>query len=334
MSSPLLDPPAKSNLPGDPTAAPGSVQPDNSASPGRPDAPGTVDAPWVANTQTDSIKPIFLATQANADANGKSDPPSVKDRRPARSPTAFLKRFDRLFKLLIWVSIILYLVELHTGSRNSREGNPGFLWAERAIACVFTIEYLVRFSLLGFCYPRSALGVIDLISVLPFWVGFFVPMRWLGFVRSLRILRLLKYFRYSRSMQLVVLAFYRAKYQLRSLGFAMMVVILFGTVTLYECEKDVPNGSFTNLYDAFVKVALTTMNCAAIDPKTDEGKAAAMMVFLPAMAIFAGLIGVLSNAVASVLDEFADPKSDPMALFEQAREENRQIEELEKKYRK
>lgn len=64
------------------------------------------------------------------------------------------------------------------------------------------------------------------------------------------------------------------------------------------------------------------------------GKAAAMLVFLPAMAIFAGLIGVLSTAFASVLDEFADPTSDPLVLFREAKRENRRIGELEEQYRK
>jgi hypothetical protein len=76
------------------------------------------------------------------------------------------------------------------------------------------------------------------------------------------------------------------------------------------------------------------MNCAAVDPQTPAGKAAAMMVFLPAMAIFAGLIGVLSTAFSSVLDEFADPTVDPMELFREAKKENRKIEELEQQYRK
>ena len=255
---------------------------------------------------------------------------------PPRQTTGhvqFLKRFDPLFKLLIWASVVLYLIELQTGSPNSRAGHPAFLWVERAIALVFTLEYVVRLLALGPRYIKSPLGVIDLVAILPFWVGFFVPARRLGVVRALRILRLLKYFRYSRSMQLVALAFYRAKYQIRSLAFAMLVVVLFGTVTLYECEKTVPGGRFGNLYDSFVKVALTTMNCAAIDPQTTAGKAAAMMVFLPAMAIFAGLIGVLSSAFGSVLDEFANPNSDPLALFRQARSENKRIGRLEEQYR-
>ena len=248
----------------------------------------------------------------------------------------FLKRFDPLFKLLIWLSVALYLIELQTGSPNSRAGHPLFLWTERAIALIFTVEYLVRFSLLGRRYARSPLGLIDLVAVLPFWVGFFVPARWLGIIRALRVLRLLKYFRYSRSMQLVALAFYRGAtgFNCGSLAFAMLIVILLGTMTLHECEKDVPGSRFDSVYDAFVKVTLTTMNCAAVDPQTNAGKAAAMLVFLPAMAIFAGLIGVLSTAFSSVLDEFTDPTSDPMTLFQQAKQENRKIEELEEKYRK
>ncbi|MGA2231870.1 MAG: ion transporter [Tepidisphaeraceae bacterium] len=246
----------------------------------------------------------------------------------------FLKSLDPLLKVLIWLSVVLYLFELQTGSPNSRQGPPAFLWIERGIASVLTIEYFLRWKFLGDRYPRSPLGMIDLVSVLPFWVGFLLPMKWLGVVRAMRVLRLLKYFRYSRSMQLVALAFYRAKNQLRSLAFAMLIVILLGTVTLHECEKGVPNSSFDSVYDAFVKVALTTMNCAAVDPQTPAGKAAAMMVFLPAMAIFAGLIGVLSTAFSSVLDEFADPTVDPMELFREAKKENRKIEELEQQYRK
>src|SRR5437868_7046086 len=108
---------------------------------------------------------------------------------------AFLKRFDPLLKLLIWLSVALYLIELQTGSVNSRQGHPLSLWTERVIASVLTLEYIVRLMLLGLRYARSPLGLIDLAAVLPFWVGFFVPARWLGVVRALRVLRLLKYFR-------------------------------------------------------------------------------------------------------------------------------------------
>ena len=134
-------------------------------------------------------------------------------------------------------------------------------------------------------------------------------------------------------MQLVALVFYRVKTQIRSLAFTMLVVVLFGTVLLYECEKNAPGTRFDSLYDSFVKVALTTMNCAAVDPVTAAGKAAAMLVFLPAMAVFAGLIGVLSAGFEGVLSEFVNPTKDPYELFEEARRNNQAIKQIDRNYR-
>lgn len=244
-----------------------------------------------------------------------------------------LRRLDPFLKTLIWYSIALYLIELNGGSINSRAGHPFFLWSERVVASLMTLEYLFRWQRTGRKYPASALGIIDLISILPFWVGFFVPWGWLGIIRAMRILRLLKYFRYSRSMQLVALVFYRVKTQIRSLAFTMLVVVLFGTVLLFECEKNAPGTRFDSLYDSFVKVALTTMNCAAVDPVTAAGKAAAMLVFLPAMAVFAGLIGVLSAGFEGVLSEFVNPTKDPYELFEEARRNNQAIKQIDRNYR-
>lgn len=249
------------------------------------------------------------------------------------NPRFRLRRLDPLCKVLIWYSILLYLIEIHLGSANSRAGYPFFLWSERGVACFFTLEYLFRIYRNPRQYPRSALGIIDALAVIPFWVGFFVPWEWLGVVRAARILRLLKYFRYSRSMQLVALVFYRVQQQIKSLAFAMVIVILFGAVTLYECEKNAAGTKFDSLFDSFIKVALTTMNCAAVDPVTVSGKIFALLVFIPAMVIFAGLIGVLASAFADVLGEFVNPATDPYELFEQARRENAKVQRLESSYR-
>lgn len=255
-------------------------------------------------------------------------------------------KFDFFLKALVWVSVIAYMIELTTGSQHSLQGNPAFLWLERVVASIFTVEYFWRWidsmrkrrlihlslrdqraSILD--YPTSALGVIDLIAILPFWVGFFVPLAWLGLVRSLRILRLLKYFRYSRSLQLVALAWYRAWWQFKALGFAMFIFGLFSMAAMYQAERNAQPEAFDGIFNAlwFTVVTVTTVGYGDMSPVTTVGKVLAMLTFLPSLAVFAGVIGIFSNVFSTVLDEELDPNVDPIAKFGEAREARRKSRE-------
>ena len=75
--------------------------------------------------------------------------------------------------------------------------------AERLIAGVFTVEYFVRWRVIGKGYCLSAMGLIDFIVILPFLLGFFVPVEWLEIIRTLRVMRLLKWYRYSLSVRIL-----------------------------------------------------------------------------------------------------------------------------------
>ena len=68
-----------------------------------------------------------------------------------------LRRFDPFWKTLIWYSIALYLID-DGGSINSRAGHPFFLWSERVVASLMTLEYLFRWQRTGRKYPASALA--------------------------------------------------------------------------------------------------------------------------------------------------------------------------------
>lgn len=136
---------------------------------------------------------------------------------------------DRLVKPLVWYSIAMLALECHlypdTGSRSN---HPFFLWSEWVVASVFTLEFFLRwFRHAGQrFYPRTAFGVIDLIAILPFWVGFIPAVAGsLHLVRTLRVFRMLKFFRYSRGLQLMALRFYRAYFNLRPLMLATLMVI-------------------------------------------------------------------------------------------------------------
>jgi voltage-gated potassium channel len=83
-----------------------------------------------------------------------------------------------------------------------------FLAIEVVSVAVFTAEYLLRLWVAvehangthplraRLAYAKSLNGVVDLIAILPFWIGFFVPAD-LRAVLVFRIFRFLKLARYS-----------------------------------------------------------------------------------------------------------------------------------------
>jgi voltage-gated potassium channel len=246
-----------------------------------------------------------------------------------------LRKFDPFIKCLIWYSIVLYVVEVHFGSDNSRQGNPFFLWSERVVATLLTIEYLIRLQRnRGGKYIISALGLIDLIAIVPFWFGFVLPSH-LRLVRTLRVLRLLKYFRYSRSLQFIVLGFYRVTGQLRSLGFAMVIIMIFSTSVIYELERKAQPDKFDNLFDAawFTAITVTTVGYGDISPITPAGKITALVTLFPALGVFGAMVGVLSSSFSKVLDEEADPNLDPLVLFQEAKASRAKVRQLSRDYR-
>lgn len=238
-----------------------------------------------------------------------------------------LKAVDPFLKFFVMFGIGAYLVELMTGVQDTYQANKYFLYIERFVAIVFTIEYILRWmddlhDNKGWHYPQSALGIIDLISILPFWLGFFVPNTWLHFIRTFRIFRLLKFFRYYRSLQLVALGFYRAMPALKPLAFSQFIITLFCTVAIYEVESIAQPEKFTNLFDAayFTMVTVATVGYGDLSPVTIIGRLICMFTFVTALAIFAGILGVLGSSFFKVMEEEIDPNIDPLEEFRKEKE--------------
>lgn len=238
-----------------------------------------------------------------------------------------LKRLDPFLKVSIVLGILVYLTELSQRSADAQERFPGFVWTEGLIAVLFSVEYLLRWlddaqDHYGWHYPHSAMGLVDLLSIIPFWIGFFVPPGWGHLLRALRIFQLLKFFRYNRSLQLVALGFYRAWPAWKPLLFTQLVVGLFCTVSIFEAEYEAQPDKFRDLFDAayFTMVTVATVGYGDITPITILGRCITMFTFVTALAIFAGILGVLGASFFKVMEEEIDPSIDPIAEFQKERE--------------
>lgn len=213
-------------------------------------------------------------------------------------------RFPPLVELglqfLIMASVVLYVLEVDFGqSAHSLEGDPFWLWAERLIAGIFTVEYLCRWRSLGNGYLLSVIGIIDFVAILPFWLGFIVPEEWLGLVRTLRVLRLLKWYRYSQSVRIFSHALVDSRKHLFGMALIVVILGLFSAVGIHEIEKEAQPEVFGSLTDSlwWTTVTLMTVGYGDVTPITSMGKIFAQIVMLVGVALTAAFIGIVGSSV-------------------------------------
>lgn len=227
---------------------------------------------------------------------------------------------DRIVNPLVWYSIAMLAIECHLyPDTSSREGHPFFLWSERLVAVIFTAEYLIRwFRFTGpRFYPLTPFGIIDLLAVLPFWIGFIPAVRpYLHLVRTLRVCRMLKFFRYSRGLQIIALGFYRSYFNLRPLMLATLMIVLFTMFALYQIEG-AEHDEFRDLFAVawFLEVTATTVGYGDLSPKTMGGRLIVMGYMIAGLAIFMACFSAITSAFQQVFKQADDPSFNPLDQF-------------------
>src|SRR6266540_3031114 len=214
---------------------------------------------------------------------------------PSHSPLR--RRLELFIQALIFYSIAAHFVEVEI-VRSER--STGFwLWSERVVATIFTIEYLVRWRLSrSWLYPFGPMAIVDLLAVLPFYVGFLVDLRSLRLIRTLRVVRLFKFYRYSSALQNIGAAFHRVRHEFAVIGFALFVVGWCGALAIHEWERERQPEVFGRLTDAiwFVLVTVTTVGYGDKVPVTAEGKLIAGAIMIAGLTLFGTFISLIGGS--------------------------------------
>ena len=158
---------------------------------------------------------------------------------------------------------------------------------------------------MGRAYLVSTIGIIDFIAILPFWLGFIVPAEWLGLVRTLRVLRLLKWYRYSQSVRIFSHALFDCRRYLFGMTLIVVILGLFSAVGIYELEKEAQPEAFGSLTNSlwWTTVTLMTVGYGDAAPVTTMGKFFAQIVMLVGVALTAAFIGIVGTSVYSHMQE-------------------------------
>ncbi len=172
---------------------------------------------------------------------------------------------------------------------------------------IFTIEYILRVwssaevkkynSIRGrFKYMLTPMAIIDLLAVLPVWFGLFVYRDFM-ILRGLRLIRVFKLTRYSRSMNLLMAVMKKEIPNLFSAFFVLSILIIIAATGMHIVEADDQPEQFGTIPRAiwWATVTLTTVGYGDVVPITAAGKAFGWVVLMSGIGMAALPAGILAS---------------------------------------
>lgn len=210
------------------------------------------------------------------------------------------KLFDVVLMVMIVASVLVVLIE--SVPRYSDHYAEVFYFLEWAFTAFFLIEYLLRLYCVyrPWKYVTSFFGIIDLLAILPAFIGLFLTgAHSLLIIRVLRLLRVFRIFKLghfmAESQQLLhALKASRAKITV-FLFFVVLLVTIIGSV-MYIVEGGAEGSGFTSIPVSiyWAIVTLTTVGFGDITPSTELGQFFSAIVMLLGYAVIAVPTGIVS----------------------------------------
>ncbi len=219
--------------------------------------------------------------------------------------------FDAFLVGLIIANILAFCAE--TVPHLEALYGPWFHAFEIFSVTVFTIEYVLRIwtavevpflSQMApwqarFRYARRPIQVIDLLAILPFFLGHLFGLD-LRVLRALRLLRFFKLSRYSPALHTLVRVIGNERRALTGAFMLLMAVLLFSSTGMYFIEGHAQPDKFGSVPLAayWAMTTLTTVGYGDVVPITPLGKFWAMLTMLFGLCILALPVAILSTAFA------------------------------------
>lgn len=223
------------------------------------------------------------------------------------------KAFDVFLLIFILASILVIMLE--SVAPVFQRYRMVLLTLEWFFTILFTIEYIFRLysarSRKGYIF--SFYGVVDLLSILPTYIAYFlIGSQYLLVIRGLRLLRIfrvLKMARFLGEAETLKNALLNSVAKITVFIGSVLTVIIIVASIMYLIEG--PEGGFhsipLSIYWAIVTI--TTVGYGDIVPATDVGKALATLLML----LGYGIIAVPTGIVSAELSR-AEKEKDPSVV--------------------
>jgi voltage-gated potassium channel len=215
------------------------------------------------------------------------------------SETRAGKWFDIILLAIIVLSVLVIMLDSIPGFHEKWVDE--LLIIEWTVTIIFSIEYILRLISVGkpLKYIFSFYGLIDLISLLPTFIGIFVSgtesIRVLRSFRLIRIFRILKLSQFVEDSKKLTNALRQSRNKIIVfLFFIVMMVVSLGTV-MYIVEGG--ESGFTSIPKSiyWAIVTMTTVGYGDIAPATALGQFIASVIMILGYAIIAVPTGIVTN---------------------------------------
>ncbi len=211
-------------------------------------------------------------------------------------------RMGRAFDVVLIIMIICSVISVMLDSVEPIQQQYGqwFVITEWIFTCLFTLEYGLRLVCVRkpWLYCRSFFGLVDLLAILPSYLGLFFSgakyMLVLRILRLLRIFRILKLTGYMTEADVLMNALVNSFRKILVFLYTVLtVVVVFGSL-MYVVEGN--ESGFTSIPKSvyWAIVTLTTVGYGDIAPQTTVGQIIASCIMIMGYGIIAVPTGMYS----------------------------------------
>jgi voltage-gated potassium channel len=221
------------------------------------------------------------------------------------------RRFsEKLVNYIISILILLNVISIILDSVSWIQCNYGkYLEGfEHFVVFVFSIEYMIRLWTIvenekysgkygRLKYIFSPMALIDIISILPYYLDVVFNFSFIRIIRLIRLIRVFKLERYSKGLRKIIHILREKKDELTTTFCISLFIIIISACFIYLAEKDAQPDKFSSIPESMYwsVVTLTTIGYGDVYPITVIGRLFTCVIALVGIALIAFPTAIITS---------------------------------------
>lgn len=202
--------------------------------------------------------------------------------------------YASLFALIEMVSVIIFTIEYLLRLWSAKAKAPEYDDEEGILSHRPRRDYVFSFS-----------GLIDLFSILPFYLQAFFPGWDLRVLRTLRLFRIFKLSNYNSALEDLFHAIVEERKSFYAAFYLFVLVFIVASSLIYFAEHEAQPEVFGSIPEAmyWAIITLTTVGFGDVTPVTHVGKFIAVITAIMGVSVVALMTGIIAHAFGNQMEK-------------------------------